>query len=73
MDEVYKTCKLCKVDQPKNNFSGRSARCCKCMYAKNKEFFSKYYIENGEKMRSYEREKYKREQDARQLLKPLVV
>jgi len=28
------------------------------MYAKNKDFFKKYYEENAEKMKTYEKEKY---------------
>ena len=52
-----KVCKLCNVEQDRKHFSGRSARCCKCMYAKNKEFFVKYYEENAEKMKTYEKDK----------------
>ncbi len=25
-------CKICQTEKPKSKFSGRSARCCSCMY-----------------------------------------
>ncbi len=28
------------------------------MYAKNKEFFTKYYIEHNERLKTYEKDKY---------------
>ena len=36
-----KICKLCQTEKPKSKFSGRSARCCLCMYNNNKDFFKK--------------------------------
>ena len=53
-----KTCKICQIEKPKIKFSGRSARCCACMYAKNKDFFAKYYTDNGDTMKTYEKVKY---------------
>ncbi len=41
MNAVLKMCRACNVEKPKIKFSGRSAKCCMCMYAKNKEYFTK--------------------------------
>ena len=48
-----KTCKTCKTEKPKIRFSGRSAKCCVCMYAKNKAFFVKYYEDKHEHLITY--------------------
>ena len=53
-----KRCKTCNIEKPKIKFSGRSAKCCMCMYAKNKEFFQNYYVENNERLKTYEKDKY---------------
>ena len=53
-----KVCKVCQIEKPKIKFSGRFARCCACMYSKNKEFFVKYYEDHQDKMKTYEKEKY---------------
>ena len=58
MNAVLKMCRACNVEKPKIKFSGWSAKCCMCMYAKNKEFFTKYYIDNQARITAYEREKY---------------
>ena len=56
MNNLLKTCKVCKVEQQRHgDFSGRSAVCCKCMYAKKKDYFQLYYKNNGEKMKVYEK------------------
>ena len=37
MNNLLKICKVCKVEQQRHGgFSGRSAVCCKCTYAKKK-------------------------------------
>ena len=64
MEIVMKTCKTCNTEKPKIKFSGRSARCCMCMYAKNKEFFKNYYVENNERLKTYEKDKYHLKYDA---------
>ncbi len=56
MNAVLKMCRACNVEKPKIKFSGRPAKCCMCMYAKNKEFFTKYYIDNQARITAYERE-----------------
>ena len=62
MNNLLKTCKVCKVEQQRQgDFSGRSAVCCKCIYAKNKDYFKQYYETNGEKMKQYEKIKYDKE------------
>ncbi len=44
MNSLLKICKVCKVEQQRQgDFSGRSAICCKCVYAKKKDYFKKYY------------------------------
>ena len=54
MNNLLKTCKVCKVEQQRQgDFSGRSAVCCKCIYAKKKDYFKQYYETNGEKMKQY--------------------
>ncbi len=58
-----KVCKLCTLEQGRKHFSGRSARCCKCMCARHKEFFVKYYEDNAEKMKTYEKAKYRLKYD----------
>jgi len=62
MNNLLKTCKVCKVEQQRQgDFSGRSAVCCKCIYAKKKDYFKQYYETNGEKMKQYEKIKYDKE------------
>jgi hypothetical protein len=62
MNNLLKICKVCKVEQQRHgDFSGRSAICCKCTYAKKKDYFKKYYESNGEKMKQYEKVKYEKE------------
>ena len=62
MNNLLKTCKVCKVEQQRQgDFSGRSAVCCKCVYAKKKDDFKQYYETNGEKMKQYEKIKYDKE------------
>ena len=53
-----KTCKTCKTEKPKIKFSGRSAKCCVCMYAHNKAFFVKYYETKHEHLLTYAKYKY---------------
>ena len=56
MNNLTKICKVCKVEQQRHgDFSGRSAVCCKRVYAKKKDYFKQYYITNGEKMKVYEK------------------
>jgi hypothetical protein len=62
MNNLTKICKSCKIEkQRQGDFSGRSAVCCKCMYAKKKDYFQLYYKNNGEKMKVYEKIKYDKE------------
>ena len=62
MNNLTKICKLCKVEQQRHgDFSGRSAVCCKCVYAIKKDYFKQYYITNGDKMKVYEKIKYDKE------------
>ena len=62
MNNLLKTCNVCKVEQQRHgDFSGRSAVCCKCMYAKKEDYFQLYYKNNGEKMKVYEKNKYIKE------------
>ena len=53
-----KICKICQTEKPKSKFSGRSARCCLCMYNKNKDFFKKYYTDNTEHLIAYGKARY---------------
>ena len=53
-----KTCKTCNTEKPKIKFSGRSAKCCVCMYAHNKAFFVKYYETKHEHLITYAKDKY---------------
>ena len=53
-----KICKICQTEKPKSKFSGRSARCCLCMYNKNKDFFKKYYTDNTEHLVAYSKNRY---------------
>ena len=54
MTNFLKVCKVCKIEQQRQgDFSGRSAICCKCVYESKKEYFKKYYENNGEKMKQY--------------------
>ena len=56
MNNLTKTCKECKIEkQRQGDFSGRSAVCCKCIYANKKDYFKEYYKNNGEKMKVYEK------------------
>ena len=64
MEMPMKRCKTCNIEKPKIKFSGRSAKCCMCMYAKNKEFFQNYYVENNERLKTYEKDKYHLKYDA---------
>ena len=48
----------CQIEKPKIRFSGRSAKCCVCMYAKNKALFLKYYEEKHEHLITYTKDKY---------------
>ena len=62
MNNLLKTCKVCNVEQQRHgDFLGRSAVCCKCVYAKKKDYFKEYYKNNGEKMKVYEKIKYDKE------------
>ena len=62
MNNLLKICKVCNIEQQRQgDFSGRSAICCKCVYESKKEYFKKYYENNGEKMKQYERVKYDKE------------
>ena len=62
MNNLTKICKSCKIEkQRQGDFSGRSAVCCKCIYAKKKDYFKQYYETNGEKMKQYEKIKYDKE------------
>ena len=62
MNNLTKICKVCKVEQQRHgDFSGRSAVCCKCVYAKKKDYFKQYYVTNGDKMKVYEKIKYDKE------------
>ena len=62
MNNLLKTCKVFKVEQQRQgDFSARSAVCCKCIYAKKKDYFKQYYETNGEKMKQYEKIKYDKE------------
>ena len=59
MNNLLKTCKVCKVEQLRQgDFSGRSAVCCKCIYAKKKDYFKEYYKTNSEKMKVCEGKQY---------------
>ena len=43
MNNLTKICKVCKVEQQRHgDFSGRFAVCCKCVYAKKKDYFKQY-------------------------------
>ena len=62
MNNLLKICKVCNIEQQRQgDFSGRSAICCKCVYESKKIYFKKYYENNGEKMKQYERVKYDKE------------
>ena len=62
MNNLLKVCKVCKIEhQRQGDFSGRSALSCKCVYEVKKIYFKKYYENNGEKMKQYERVKYDKE------------
>ena len=50
--------------QRQGDFPGRSAVCCKCTYAKKKNYLKQYYESNGEKMKQYEKTKYDKENPA---------
>ena len=63
MNAVLKMCRACNVEKPKIKFSGRSAKCCVCMYAKHKELFTNYYIDNQARLTAYERDKYHKAYD----------
>ncbi len=61
MNNLLKLCKVCKVEQQRQgDFSGQSALCCKCVYAKKKDYFIQYYKSNGEKKKQYENVKYEK-------------
>ena len=59
LTKIYKSCKIEK--QRQGDFSGRSAVCCKCIYAKKKDYLKQYYVTNGDKMKQYEKVKYEKE------------
>ena len=70
MNTLLKTCKICNIEQLRQgDFSGGALTCCKCMYAKKKLYFQKYYEKNAEKMKIYEREKYAGENKTRKIRK----
>ncbi len=62
MNNLFKTCKVCNVEQQRHGgFLGRSAVCCKCVYAIKKDYLKQYYETNGEQMKQYETIKYDKE------------
>ena len=68
MNNLTKICKVCKVEQQRcGDFSGRSAVCCKCIYATKKAYFKTYYENNGDKMKTNEKAGYDKKHEGMRL------
>ena len=53
-----KVCKICLLDLDFSKYSGRSARCMKCLYASKRQWFKDYYVENKDHLCLQSKEKY---------------
>ena len=56
--ELNKICKVCLETKLKTDFGGKSAKCKKCLYIKNKDYFKEYYQKNSDNMKSRQSEIY---------------